>query len=265
MTVLDSINNTPAQRGIPRQGSTVSQISADEDIAALIAQLTQASPEAAMEAVEDNYDEVEDDAGTPEDLASLVAQLPAGMSGDPTPTDTMLPTDIELPPPMTSSNDDDDDLIDSDDLGSDSDTGTAVESGSPDSFKKKLLAGLVIIAIIIIAAIFANLGNKSGNSEQNTPSQSQSSNTNTFYTDIMTLTDTQTYQDSMIIEKYIILDQDACIFVFRGYAENARAFVTAYVDIDTYNRYRTGARVPILYEHISISGEDYYMKVRVNI
>ena len=68
----------------------------------------------------------------------------------------------------------------------------------------------------------------------------------------------------MIIEKYIVLDKDACVFVFKGYAENARAFVTAYVDIDTYNRYKTGARVPVLYERISIDGTDYYMKVRVN-
>lgn len=265
MTVLDSLNSSPGQKGIPRQGSQTSMLSADEDIAALIAQITQASPEAALEASDDYYEPDDDNTEELEDLDALVAQLPASLSDT---SDVSLTPDIEFPP-LAKANDEDD-LIDSDDddiCTDTNDTKTESADSTTDKFKKYLIAGLAIVVLIILAGTFVK--SCSADNTTTTSKGSQAATTtataNTFYTDMLTYTDTQTYQDSMIVEKYIILDKDACLFVFEGYAENARAFVKTYVDIDTYNKYKTGARVPILYERISISGEDYYMKVRVNV
>lgn len=136
------------------------------------------------------------------------------------------------------------------------------------NIKTYLIGGAILAAIIIVIAVISSLVDKS---DEKQPEQEPSveSQTNTaiperYGNDQLAPTDSLTYQDSMTIDKYIEIDADSCVFVFTGYAENARAFVKAYVDIDTYNLYKIGARVPILYEHITIGDKDYYMKVRVN-
>lgn len=254
--ILNSMNSSPVTRGVPRQGASVSIATPDADIAALLEQITSADPDGFSDMDTANYDGP-DDPDLVDDLDKIVESLPAEISApsvEPTKPSSPVTPSIDL-----GVSDDDDDLIDSDDETEDS------SDGSPVDIKKYLIAGVTLVAVIILAVILSNTFGKPKEKfpEQQT-SQSVGTSQSTFYADQLNTTDANTYQDSMVIEKYIILDQDACIFVFRGYAENARAFVTAYVDIDTYNRYKTGARVPILYERISISGEDYYMKVRVN-
>lgn len=143
------------------------------------------------------------------------------------------------------------------------------DTDEPQNNKLKfIIAGIVFIIILAIVIIFKI---KSSSEQQNSSTQSTSttqqieSNIHKYSNDTLAVTDSQTYQDSMTISKYIEIIDDACLFVFEGYAENARAFVKAYVDIDTYNTYKVGARVPIIYNRITIGNKDYYMKVRLNI
>lgn len=256
--IINRVNSSPIPRGVPRQGSTMTVASPEADIAALLEQITATDPtDGVTDATEDNYDSV-DDPDTIDDLDAIVDSLPAEISAPGSKSDTPK---IEAPQTETPADttDDSDDLVDSDDSSSED----LADGGA--NFKKYIVAGAVIIAIITLAVVLSKAFE--GSDKQPEPSTSTatiSGSQSTFYADQLTSTDTTTYQDSMIIEKYIVLDQDACLFVFKGYAENARAFVTAYVDIDTYNRYKTGARVPVLYERLSVNGADYYMKVRVN-
>lgn len=128
-----------------------------------------------------------------------------------------------------------------------------------------ILIGIVICVVVAVIVIFVSQKSQPEASPAPTTSETAQDSIHRYANDILSPTDSQTYQDSMTINKYIEIVDDACLFVFEGYAENARAFVKAYVDIDTYNTYKVGARVPIIYEHITISGKDYYMKVRLNI
>lgn len=257
MNVLDSMNSSSMSGGIPRQGMVAAPVSSDEDIAALLAQIT------------DDPADIEDDAAivdepdVVQDLDSLVEELPVSLGG-PTPTANRPQLPVRNNTQVTS-----DTAVDTDnpeDLLADNVSEDSVEntSESKHSVKKYVFAVVTIVAVLVLVIIIVN-ANKPKPTEQ--PADSNSNSTgytqNAFYADQLSLTDTQTYQDSMTIEKYIVLEEDACLFVFKGYAETARAFVTAYVDADTYNRYKTGARVPILYEHITINSKDYYMKVRV--
>ena len=138
------------------------------------------------------------------------------------------------------------------------------KTGSPLKNKKVLIviAALAVIVVIVIIII------SSGAKTSETPPQPQTpaattSKEHRYANDQIEPTDVIIYQDSMVIDKYFILDQDACTFVFEGYAENARAFIKAYVDLETYNKYKVGARVPVTYQRVTLSGKDYYMKVRI--
>lgn len=236
MTLLDSMHNSEQANEMPRPGSRLSAISQDEDIEALLADIT-GSPTV------DLYDEEDaEDVDVPESLDAIVRNLPAE-----------LQPDSEPKKEESKSDDASDDLEEPEEAEE-----LTQSSGTP---KKYIMIMVVILAVLILVVIIGAVAKKKEPTNTSTPGIVAPT---TFYADQLTLTDGVTYQDSMVVEKYIELDQDACVFVFRGYAEQARAFVTAYVDIDTYNRYKTGARVPILYEHITINGEDYYMKVRLN-
>lgn len=132
---------------------------------------------------------------------------------------------------------------------------------------KMVLVVIAALAVIIILVIFIV---SSGAKTPETPAQIQTppaaatiSQEHRYANDRVEPTDAIIYQDSMVISKYFILDQDACTFVFEGYAENARAFIKTYVDLETYNKYKVGARVPVTYQRVTLSGKDYYMKVRI--
>lgn len=130
-----------------------------------------------------------------------------------------------------------------------------------------ILIGVIVCAIVGVIIFFAGQNGQpetssTVNASTSTPVQDS---VHRYANDILTPTDTQTYQDSMTINKYIEIIDDSCLFVFEGYAENARAFIKAYVDIEAYNTYKIGARVPIIYERITLNGKDYYMKVRLNL
>lgn len=150
------------------------------------------------------------------------------------------------------------------------DDGEVGEEGLPkDSLKKLIIGGIILLAAIVVVIILKVTLGSSKDKGSNTQLANSSSQVNTvtssrYANDILNSTDTVTYQDSMTITKYFELDKDSCVFVFEGYAENARAFVKAYVSLEDYNKYMVGARVPILYERITIEGKDYYMKVRLN-
>lgn len=132
-----------------------------------------------------------------------------------------------------------------------------------------MLIGVIVCAIVGAIVFFASQSDQHETSSTASASASTSTpvqdSVHRYANDILTPTDTQTYQDSMTINKYIEIVDDSCLFVFEGYAENARAFVKAYVDIEAYNTYKVGARVPIIYERITLSGKNYYMKVRLNL
>lgn len=133
------------------------------------------------------------------------------------------------------------------------------------SNNKILIIAGIIVAIIIVVVIIINAAGGSDTSSS-TPQTSQpvsSAPSNRYANDQLTPTDSVTYQDSMVIEKYFVLEQDSCTFIFEGYAEHARAFIKASVDLETYNKYKVGARVPITYERVTLNGKDYYMKVRI--
>lgn len=255
--ILNTLNSSSIPRGIPRQGTSVSMVSPDADIAALLEQITSSEPGDIGNLDTDSYDEP-DDPDVIDDLDKIVASMPAEISAPPEKeSEVKLDADVLLKKEESTDNGDEDDLIDSDEEEDEE------SSKEPIDIKRYILIGVVLIAGILLVVLLSNAFKGSDGSTSNQASP-QTPALPTFYADQLTATDACTYQDSMIIEKYIVLDKDACVFVFKGYAENARAFVTAYVDIDTYNRYKTGARVPVLYERISIDGTDYYMKVRVN-
>ncbi len=241
MTLLDSMHNSEQNNETPRPGSRLSAISPEEDISTLLAYITD-SP--TVDLYEDEGEE-EEEADVPESLDALVRNLPTELQPDPAPSEKEPESEDNL-----------NDLSDADD--NDDPEGVVASIGMP---KKYLLIIAAVLIIVIIAVIISAIAKKKEPVDENVSSNAPTA----FYADQLTLTDGVTYQDSMTIEKYIELDQNACLFVFKGYAEQARAFVTAYVDINTYNQYKTGARVPILYEHITINGEDYYMKVRLNL
>lgn len=244
MTLLDSMHNSEQNNRIPEPGSCLSAISEDEDISALLADI---GDPYAMDYSNEEYEEEEEEEDVPESLDALVRNLPAELQPDP-------------PPDQPQREEASDDTADNDEPEDAEDT-----TGSTETFRKYLLLAIIAI-IIIVVIVMISKGVKSIKASSASTSDSEVTSTAaTFFADQLSLTDGTTYQDSMTIEKYIELDQDSCLFVFKGYAENARAFVTAYVDINTYNQYKTGARVPILYEHITINGEDYYMKVRLNV
>lgn len=132
--------------------------------------------------------------------------------------------------------------------------------------KLYIIAAVLLVLIIIVVMIVKVASAKSkdpGNPSMNSSAATVVATEQKYSIDMVSVTDTQTYQDLMTIDKYIVLDKDACLYVFDGYAENARAFVKAYVDRNTYNIYRKGAKVAIIYEHITLEGKDYYMNVRV--
>ena len=133
-----------------------------------------------------------------------------------------------------------------------------------------VLAGVAVVIIIIIICISKASSSKkaavtetSNSTTTSTVADVVTDASQTFYADTLSQNDVTVYRDVMTIDKYIVLYKDSCQYVFEGYAENARAFVKAYVDLDIYNRYKTGARVAITYERITLSGKDYYMKVEV--
>lgn len=253
MNVLDSLNSSSMSGGIPRQGTFTAPVSSEEDIAALLAQISDGSEEIEEAVINDDLDAIQD-------LDRLTEELPASLGG---PTQTAVRPQLPTRQRSTSiTSDVVDDSVDTDLAEEETDETAENNVESKPAIKKYVLAAVAIIAVIVLVVIIVN-ANKSEPTEQPIDSNSTGYTQNTFYADQLTLTDSQTYQDSMTIEKYIVLEEDACLFVFKGYAETARAFVTAYVDAETYNRYKTGARVPILYERITINSKDYYMKVRV--
>lgn len=133
---------------------------------------------------------------------------------------------------------------------------------------KFLLIGVgALLAILVIIVVVRKAANTSSlvKTTAETPAVAQTSDSiKRFSNDTLVPTDGLIYEDSMTIDKYIEIDKDCCLYVFKGFAENARAFVKAYVSLDEYNTYKVGARIPILYKRITIEGTDYYMEVRLN-
>lgn len=127
--------------------------------------------------------------------------------------------------------------------------------------KMYLIAGGILLVVLVAIFLFKGVSKSKDTQSNNTPVQASS--VERFFSDTLVATDIVTYQDIMTVEKYIVLDRDSCQYVFEGYAENARAFIKAYVDLDTYNLYKTGARISVTYERITLNNRDYYMKVRV--
>lgn len=152
-------------------------------------------------------------------------------------------------------------------------TQAAQSEDSPGGFSKKqlfLAVGLLLVTVIFVVIYKVSTGSKPEVPAAPTtqPDSTQSpvqSSIARYANDTLAATDLTTYVDSMTITKYIEIDKDACDFVFEGYAENARAFVKAYVTLEEYNTYRTGARVPVLYEQVTVDGKNYFMNVRLNI
>lgn len=130
-----------------------------------------------------------------------------------------------------------------------------------------ILAGVAVVVIIVIICISkAGSGKKKEEASVNTSvvtSDTPVTNVTTFYADTLSQEDTERYQDTMVIDKCIELNSDSCQYIFSGYAENARAFIKFKVSLNTYNKYKTGARVAITYERITLNNKNYYMDVEV--
>lgn len=165
---------------------------------------------------------------------------------------TSTPTPASAPEDETSCTEEDNYEVE------DEEESSSYESQPQKSNNKILLiVAALVVLVVVIFVIFKPSGTTQASTTQGQPS------VNKYANDQITPTDGTTYQDSMVIDKYFILEQDTCIFIFEGYAENARAFIQASVDIDTYNKYKIGARVPVIYERVELSGKQYYMKVRI--
>lgn len=136
------------------------------------------------------------------------------------------------------------------------------------SYKKYIIAGLILVAIVVITLIVKSATASKKQEEVSQPvAQPETpvvSDEQKFYADVIELSDQVVYQDTMTIDKYIVLTKDSCQYVFEGYAENARAFVQTEVDLDTYNLYKKGARVQITYRHINLNDKEYYIEVEVH-
>lgn len=251
-------------RGAPPVGSIDALFSADAPISdMLIDSLTAGSLESITSLQDDPDDDFEED--TLNMNASRAAMAKAmGISEQ---------GDFFQNPPPTKDLSVANDLSEWSDTSDESDNSDSEDDESPFKIKPKyIIVGVAILFVILLIAIIANsctskslADNKNVKSDANTSVASQEvSDTQRFANDRLTPTDGVIYEDSMTISKYIEISKDCCLFVFEGYAENARAFVRAYVSLEEYNKYKIGARVPILYEHITLEGKDYYMKVRLN-
>lgn len=149
---------------------------------------------------------------------------------------------------------------------SDSTEESTDSSSTTVKLKQYAVAILILVVVVIGVVIFMNLSNKSEQTVIQQPTDNQSTAapvTNKFKIDTVKQGTSNIWQDSMVIDKYIELDKEACLFVFEGYAENARAFIKAYVDLNTYNTYKTGARVSVTYEYVELQNTRYYINVEV--
>lgn len=135
------------------------------------------------------------------------------------------------------------------------------------NYKMYLIAGLILVAIVVVILVVKASSSKKQTAATSTPiTQTETpvvTNEQKFYADTLDLADTKVYTDTMTIDKYIVLSQDSCQYIFEGYAENARAFVRTAVDLKTYNLYKKGARVQITYRHINLNSKEYYIEVEV--
>lgn len=144
--------------------------------------------------------------------------------------------------------------------------GEDIEAPKP-NYKTYLIAGLILVAIVVVILIVKASSSKKQTAATSTPTTQTETpvvtNEQKFYADTLDLADTKVYTDTMTIDKYIVLSQDSCQYVFEGYAENARSFVRTAVDLNTYNLYKKGARVQITYRHINLNNKEYYIEVEV--
>lgn len=209
---------------------------------------------------EDDDDEADIDLAQPssyEQAATPIARSSPRISRSPAPPDT-APAPAHAPAGTT------------EDMDADvsRETEETEDDRTETSHKKYIIAGLILVVIVVITLIVKSATASKKQEEVSQPmAQPETpvvSDEQKFYADVIELSDQVVYQDTMTIDKYIVLTKDSCQYVFEGYAENARAFVQTEVDLDTYNLYKKGARVQITYRHINLNDKEYYIEVEVH-
>lgn len=253
-------------RGAPPMGSIDALFSADAPISdMLINSLTAGSLENNTLLQDDSDEDFEDDTLDMNAAGAAVAKAMGISEQGDSLQNTSTTEDLSVANNLSGWSDASDESNDND----------SADDESPFRINTKyIIVGVVIIFVIFLIVLIGKIRTsksladdqkvKSGVSTNTSVVSQEVSDTQRFGNDRLTPTDGLIYEDSMTISKYIEINKDCCLFVFEGYAENARAFVRAYVSLEEYNKYRVGARVPILYEHITLEGKDYYMKVRLN-